>query len=217
MSKNDRLRQSLIELFPSQEDINLITKESNCWLIVYAMNQRAESKGSFGGMRNCLMFSTFSLTELRKSQPIFIARSLLYIAVCLQQLPSDFDVSRLHLSPSIEARMDRYISTVQGLITSDDELVSSIEGLECLVLQGMYHINGGSPRRAWLTFRRALNVGQLMGIHRGPEVVEGGRDMWHQIVQGDRYLVSNTQLDFLRFWALIILAGSTSWSAIRLC
>ncbi|KAE9375539.1 hypothetical protein N431DRAFT_333623 [Stipitochalara longipes BDJ] len=69
-------------------------------------------------------------------------------------------------------------------------MISTPEGLECLVLQGLFHINAGNPRRAWLTLRRAINLGQLMGIHRkkGAAAIRGGRQMWFQAVQADRYL-----------------------------
>ncbi|KAH7351100.1 hypothetical protein BKA65DRAFT_396694 [Rhexocercosporidium sp. MPI-PUGE-AT-0058] len=46
----------------------------------------------------------------------------------------------------------------------------------------------GNPRRAWMTFRRAMNIGQLMGIHKPDTGIEGGRLMWLQMTQGDRYL-----------------------------
>ncbi len=134
--------------------------------------------------------TTFNLAEVSKRHPTSIARSILYIAVCVQQLDPDFDVARLHLLPSVDARIDKYMSTIQALVTSDDEMVSTIEGLECLVLQGLFHINAGNPRRAWLTFRRALNLGQLMGIHRRGSTIPGGREMYNQTVQADRYLVS---------------------------
>ncbi|KUJ18076.1 uncharacterized protein LY89DRAFT_696498 [Mollisia scopiformis] len=84
--------------------------------------------------------------------------------------------------------MDKCVNVVQALITSDDELVSTVIGLECLVLQGIFHINAGNPRRAWLTFRRALSIGQLMGINKRECSIKGGPDMWYQIVQADRYL-----------------------------
>ena len=132
--------------------------------------------------------STFDLFDVAKQHPNIIARTLLYFSICLQQLPPSFDTSLLHFPTSVESRVDRYISTVQKLITSDDQLVSTIEGLECLILQGVFHINGGSPRRAWLSFRRALNVAQLMGLNKTNTSVPGGNQMWFQIVQADRYL-----------------------------
>jgi hypothetical protein len=138
--------------------------------------------------KNDIVPSTFNLSEVFKQHPTAIARTLLYISICLQQLPPNFNTKQLHFPTSVESRIDRYISTVQTLITSDDELVTTIEGLECLILQGVFHINSGNPRRAWLTFRRALNIAQLMGLHKRDTPVPGGRAMWFHVVQADRYL-----------------------------
>jgi hypothetical protein len=161
----------------------LIRGESTSYLLLHALNSQHLDEVSS---------TTFNLAEVAKRHPTSIARSILYIAVCVQQLDPDFDRSRLHLLPSVDARLDKYMTTVQALVTSDDEMVSTIEGLECLVLQGLYHINAGNPRRAWLTFRRALNLGQLMGINRKKgSKIRGGREIWFQAVRADRYLVSH--------------------------
>ena len=114
---------------------------------------------------------------------------LLYLASCMQQLDPGFDTTQLKLYPSLEARMERYVSMVQALVTSDEELVCSIQGLDCLIMQCAYHNNAGQPRRAWLTIRRAMNIGQLMGIHLQPCAIPGGKAAWSHIVQADRYLV----------------------------
>ena len=92
--------------------------------------------------------TTFNIQEVSKRHPTSIARSILYIAVCVQQLDPNFDTSHLNLLPTVDARLDKYMSTVQSLVTSDDEMVATTEGLECLILQGLYHINAGNPRRA---------------------------------------------------------------------
>lgn len=134
------------------------------------------------------MSAAFNMTEVAKGSPTLIARTLLYLTLCLQQLDPEFDTNQLSLLPSIEARMERWMSTVQALVTSDDELVTTMEGLECLVLQGVYHTNGGSLRRAWLAFRRATSLAQLMGLHRPTTGMKEGRRFWFQIVQADRYL-----------------------------
>jgi len=182
----------------------LIRDASSSWLLLHALNhQRVEEVSS----------TTFNLAEVAKRHPTSIARSILYIAVCVQQLDPDFDASRLHLLPSIDARLDKYMTTVQSLVTSDDEMVSTIEGLECLVLQGLYHINAGNPRRAWLTFRRALNLGQLMGIHRKKgSTIPGGREMWFQAVQVDRYLVSDLIFNWKVFKSLMLLFSVRDYS-----
>lgn len=38
--------------------------------------------------------------------------------------------------------------------------------MECLIFLGVYQSNVGKPRSAWLCYRRALNIAQLLGIHR---------------------------------------------------
>lgn len=139
--------------------MEVIFQESSCSLLAYALNHCCAD--IFDPTNNGMDLSTtFRVAEVSKQHPTLIAKTLLHIAISMQQLPRHFDPSRLGIK-SIEARIDKLISTVQSLITSDDELVGTVEGLRCLVLQGVFHINQGNPRRAWLTFRRALNVCKL--------------------------------------------------------
>ncbi|KAK0102442.1 hypothetical protein ONS95_006061 [Cadophora gregata] len=180
--KDERIRQILLDLLPPQHETNSIVRSSSSWFLVHALENRATSKC------DSVSSATSKLSELSRAHPTKIARTLMFIAVCLQQLDPEFDKSKLHLFPTVEARMEKMIITVQGLITSDDELVSTVNGLETLVLLGAFHINAGNPRRAWMTFRRAMNIGQLMGIHKPETSIEGGWDMWLQMTQGDRYL-----------------------------
>jgi hypothetical protein len=169
-----------LELLPSQSDIDLILSVSSSWLSIHAF--------SLHGVDGIIPVK-YDVTEISKSPAISIARSLLYLASCLQQFDPGFDMSRLNLYPSANARMERFVSTVQSLVTCDEEMVSSLEGLDCLILQCSYHSNAGNPRRAWLTLRRALNIAQLMGLHLPSCAIPGGKHIWAHIVQGDRYLV----------------------------
>lgn len=195
-SKIDRIRQTLIDTLPSQKDADLISRGSSCWLLVHTLSTSSGSGCNlYGDAEISITPPIFNLAEISKKHPTIIARTVLYLAVCLQQLNPGFDRKQLHLLPSVEARVERYLTTVSGLVTSDDELVSTMVGLECLTLQGVYHINAGNPRRAWLMFRRALNIGQLMGIHRPSSAIPNGIEMWYQIVQADRYLVINLSTD----------------------
>ena len=152
----ERLRNTLAAQLPCQHDAEVILSASNCWLLIQELAQTREDAPSV----------TLDLAEVAKQHPTIIGRTLLYIGVCMQQLPTSFDTARFKSISSLEASMERCLSTAT-LVTADDELVSTLEGIECLLLQGLYHINAGNLRRAWLTFRRALNVGQLMGLHKG--------------------------------------------------
>lgn len=93
--------------------------------------------------------------------------------------------------------MQRFLDTACRLVTSNDELIESLEGLECLILEGVFCINSGNLRRAWRVFRRAISVAQLMGLHRGDytdlnildsSTMASPSFMWHRIVSQDRYL-----------------------------
>jgi hypothetical protein len=93
--------------------------------------------------------------------------------------------------------MQRFLDTACRLLTSNDELIESLEGLECLILEGVFCINSGNLRRAWRVFRRAISVAQLMGLHRGDytdlnildsSTMASPSFMWHRIVSQDRYL-----------------------------
>ncbi|PYH88926.1 hypothetical protein BO71DRAFT_122921 [Aspergillus ellipticus CBS 707.79] len=79
-------------------------------------------------------------------------------------------------------------------VTSDDDLTGSMEGVECLALQGMYEVNAGNLRRSWRLFRKAITIAQLLGLHRvtvdpTPNPIEVARHhLWYQIARGERYL-----------------------------
>jgi hypothetical protein len=190
----ERIRHTLVDLLPSQHDADIISKSTSCYMIVHAMSRHNADillENSLSTETTISISSTFNMAEVAKKSPSAIARSLMYLVICLQQLDPNLDKSKLHLLPTIESKMERWMSTIQALVTSDDELITTMEGLECLTLQGVYHMNSGSLRRSWLASRRALSTAQLMGIHKSNTEIPGGREFWHQIVQIDRYLVSS--------------------------
>ncbi|KAI0555583.1 hypothetical protein F4679DRAFT_176371 [Xylaria curta] len=130
--------------------------------------------------------------------PVLLARTLLYLANGIQNLhPSTFDTSSLNLGCSPITAMTRYTKTASRLVTSNEALIESLEGLECLILEAVFYINAGDLRQAWLIFRRAIGRAQLMGIHVGrtsgftvldPKSQSLPSMMWYRIVGQDRYL-----------------------------
>ncbi len=187
--KIERTRQALVELLPSQKDVDLLYKSASGWLLFQALTDANKDTSAS---------ATLNMAEVQKRHPTSIARTLLYLALCLQQISPDSDTSKLSLFPSVEGRMEKYIAVVQSLVTSDDELITTLDGLECLVLMALFHINAGNPRRAWLFSRKSLDIGQLMGIHKRSCTIPGSRDMWYQIMRSDRYLVDYTSFYILR-------------------
>jgi hypothetical protein len=152
-----------------------------------------------------------SVETLRTSHPAVVAKAILWIALCLQQLPSEFDLPSLGLSCLPGVLIDECMSRVSTLVCSDDSIVSCIEGLECLVLQGLIFSNDGKLRSAWLSCRRAADIAQIIGFHRDEPATNKSADfqrratlIWRQIMMVDRHFslilgvqgaVSNTAID----------------------
>lgn len=74
----------------------------------------------------------FSVQVVSQSHPIVIAHLLLIIALCIQQLPYDYDQSRLHHVGSLQDLKEKIVVAVASVI-SDDELIGSLEGIESLM------------------------------------------------------------------------------------
>ena len=129
-SKLERVRQSLVDLLPTQEDTDLICSAGNCWVLLHSLSSRAANVLADNICTAGERSASFNIAEISKRHPTIIAQTLLYLAVCLQQLDPSFDTGRLHLYPSVEGRAERYLSTVHTLVTSDDEFASTMEGLE---------------------------------------------------------------------------------------
>ncbi|KAI0472571.1 hypothetical protein GGR56DRAFT_667013 [Xylariaceae sp. FL0804] len=101
------------------------------------------------------------------SHPAVIAKSLMCLANCMQQLPPQPKPLLLSAMP-LRSHMAKMTSAVSDLVAYNDDLVGCFEGLEALILLAIYHANAGNMRKAWLSIRRSISVAQLMGIDRIP-------------------------------------------------
>ena len=64
---------------------------------------------------------------------------------------------------------------VDRLIVSDMALVSSAEGLECLILLAILYADEGQPRKSWMIYRRGVMVAQLTVFQHTVPETSGGR------------------------------------------
>lgn len=138
-----------------------------------------------------------TLLELPVSgaHPVLIARKMVTLALVLQTIPaSSSDQLDEKLSRSCEDIMSRLVKTARKLVTRDDELISSLDGLECLMLEGLYENHMGNLRRSWLITRRSVMIAQILGLNRGiaplsvdDDTVEPD-DLWFRVLSFDRYL-----------------------------
>lgn len=191
LGRVEKLRRQLAAMLPGQEEVDYLFDVSYGWWLICRHILPQPLRIPEQDLRKLFNVSTVS-----RSHPIVIARLLLSLALCIQQLPPHIDTRRLQTKTPLREVMDQIITTVTATVTSDDELIGSMEGIECLLLQGVYQVNAGNLRRAWLTFRKAINVAQLMGLHRvslkaaqeAPDLMETRRHYtWYQMMKGVCY------------------------------
>lgn len=171
------------------------------------------------GLHKVLVFTPLSAVTAAESPPIsresarsllklppvgahlvLVAQKLLYLASFLQHMHPMFDPDLKRLSMPHRELIQRIMCVTTTIVMGNDSLIGSFEGVQCLVMQGIIQSNQGNLRRAWLAFRRALTMTQLMGLHRGFPVATVAmldptaspltmpKCMWFRILYADRYL-----------------------------
>ncbi|KAL6900004.1 hypothetical protein GGI43DRAFT_423147 [Trichoderma evansii] len=143
----------------------------------------------------------FSSLTLSNAKPIDLARSLFQLAICLQQSDRFPEISKLWLDHSNCDVADQYFEAASCYVTSQDSLVVSYEGIETLMLEGLYHVSCGRLQLAWLVYRRALGIAHLVGLHIPQQRRQGKQQgstggpssmclatLWFRLVFMDRYL-----------------------------
>nr|QCF41211.1 CcxT [Bipolaris sorokiniana] len=134
------------------------------------------------------------------SHPVLLARHILNIVTLLQDLHPNIhhELAGLHEPPRVMA--ERLAELAIRLVTSQDRMLASVEGLECVVMESIYHGNCGSLRLSWMACRRAMLLAQLLGLHvhtpatpkQYPILDHATRCdpqyMWFRIVHYDRYM-----------------------------
>ena len=119
---------------------------------------------------------------------------MIIFALCLQFFCTQHT---LGLSEPTSIVRDRLVDTAVRLVTSNEMIVGCIEGLECIMLEGAFHAKTGNLRRAWITFRKATVVAQLMKMDlpnpppveaRGANIRLNSKLMWFRICYMDSFL-----------------------------
>lgn len=101
------------------------------------------------------------------SHPVLIARKLLVLGTFLQGvMPSSYQ-DLADLGASYRDIMSHVVDTTIRLVTTNEDLIGSVEGIECIMMEALYQNYSGNLHRAWMATRRAITVAQMMALHRG--------------------------------------------------
>lgn len=103
------------------------------------------------------------LDSMKLDSSIDIAKSLLFLALCVQQLPTDFQRTALPASP--KGLLISYMKITSIIIFDINTRSVSIDTLECLVMLSKIHVTMGRPREAWEIGRHACTLALLKRLH----------------------------------------------------
>ncbi|KAI0123181.1 hypothetical protein BJ170DRAFT_587171 [Xylariales sp. AK1849] len=132
---------------------------------------------------------SFIHESIESNEPGRMAKAMVWLALCLQQLPKECGDKVQPLPSSAAILVFTYLDESDTLLNLDSELGSSISALECLILQSKCYVNMGRPRRAWKCIRRALNAAIFLGLHHtGNAVDTRNKTIWATIWRYDRQL-----------------------------
>ena len=104
-------------------------------------------------------------TPQAQAHPVLVARFMLQLAILVQDMHTDTHPELKGLSESSEQILQRSANTAIKFVSTQDDLVGSMEALECVVLESVYWCNSGNLKRAWASNRRAIGYAQLMGLN----------------------------------------------------
>ncbi|KAK6361030.1 hypothetical protein TWF730_007145 [Orbilia blumenaviensis] len=134
------------------------------------------------------------------AHPVIVARKLLLLATFLQGIPMSTTSDFAAMGLDCRTIMSRVFNAAARLITNNDELITTLDGIECVMIESMYLNNAGNLRAAWLKNRRAMGLAQMIRldsneiswpIMRLDKATENRIDpkyMWFRLVVSDRYL-----------------------------
>ncbi|KAJ5965896.1 hypothetical protein N7481_012610 [Penicillium waksmanii] len=153
-------------MLPCQADVDFLLSSSHGWWLIqqHMMVHLPNSiENDFQGL--------FNVNAVAKGDPITIAKLLLCVAICIQQLEPEIDMSKLQMKSPPREIMSRIVDFLIRNVTSDDDITGSIEG--------------------------ALAISELLGLHRvavrtskeSPDLKETKRHyLLYQVSRGERYL-----------------------------
>ncbi|PQE27632.1 hypothetical protein CJF30_00007996 [Rutstroemia sp. NJR-2017a BBW] len=180
---------ALKSLLPNYDDLTLILELTEQFWPIWPLLPTKDQTSLIHQLRPVAMARQFVLELLEKSQPAVVAKGFLWLALCIQQLPRDVKRQCLKLPAPLKHLIASYLSGAEYLLTMDDELGGSIEGLEALGLVTKIYINMGKPRKAWVVARRGINQALLLGLHHIDDTTDQQKKrIWASFWQLDRHL-----------------------------
>ena len=157
-----RSLQALQVQIPNSRELMLMLEAGqsnlNIWSSAFPDELGTSQSGSLVRLRNHIY------GRLHSDIMTDAVKVVLCLALHIQQLPTDFDSTKICLGVPLHDLQETYIAAAESLLASDEGPAGTLGGLECMILQSDYYINLGRLRKVWLLIRRAVSLAQLLGL-----------------------------------------------------
>ncbi|CAM1511972.1 Fc.00g094850.m01.CDS01 [Cosmosporella sp. VM-42] len=195
--KYQKLSKALLAVFPPQESVNSIVRIAGPIPSFFHQMVRTPYKDfRIGEKEKQDQVAELTIRHTPRTHPLIIARQMLLLAITFRSIHPAFQHDLKGFSEPPGIMMQRVAETAMDLITTNDKMIGTIEGLECLVLTSTFQADSGNLRAGWSATRRAMFLAQLMSLHRQtrppPKSVQPGNRwdpqfLWYRIVYYDRF------------------------------
>jgi hypothetical protein len=188
---NSTITQEILRSFPSQADIQILQDRVNrVSATCYQFDYKAPLSTLHQRSAECITRPSLLSPE---SNPVLLAKQMFLFAAALRYLSPTETIPGLHKHH--HHIMDDLAKAAIRIVTTNDSLLGSLEGLENIILEAFYHTDSGDIRQAWITMRRAVMAAQLLGLHRSGhyryKIIDSRNDIdpetiWSSIVYMER-------------------------------
>ena len=152
-------------LIPSNSDLAAIIRATRCWWDLWEdlLPDDVPNEITRGELTDKIL--QLVRNAVQEGDLVALTKILLSLAICIQQLPRDFDFRTTRLLPSPHILQGQYLSTAEAVLSAKQGFCNTIDGLECMLIQIKFYVNMGKPRTAWLICQRGMSVCQVYGVN----------------------------------------------------
>jgi hypothetical protein len=192
LSSNHRTKtyiKAIKALVPNSADLELILQTTEPFWPIWENSLNLVIGREPHSITSLPSAKLFIHDSVKSESPMLVAKSALFLAFCVQQLPLSFKNRPTNLPASPKALVNSYMSGADGLISINESCSPTIHDLECLCMLLKLNLNMGRPREAWHCVRRALNSALLLGLHNLEDTAHSReKAVWGHIWQLERQL-----------------------------
>ncbi|KAM0355713.1 hypothetical protein ACHAPU_000098 [Fusarium lateritium] len=128
---------------------------------------------------------TFIDLSLRSVDWGVVARCMVWLCLCYQQLPENFTDAEADMPFNSQESIDGYLIQVETWYQVRSVPVCNLSFVEALALRSELFLAMGRPSKAWKSTRAAIDSAMLLGLYR-PSRSHRERDAWETLWIQDR-------------------------------